>query len=114
MSIIAKTKGDKAGIWAEILSSQSGGTGEYNSECRVYMGKRVIGYLSEDETYQLCIRGLFDYKETGEYDVVGVEDVPRIVDNALYLCVGDLRKLIEIIEHWESEGEEHKDMWEEV
>lgn len=110
MSLIAKTKGDKTGIWAEIISSQSPATGEYDSECRIYKGEQTIGYLTDDDE-SLCIRGEFDYHETGEYEKVGMEDVPQLVDNALHLSIEDLTIIKKIVEHWVSEGEVHNAMW---
>lgn len=114
MSVVSRTKGSRDGIWAEILSSQSPATGEYNSECRIYRGEQTIGYLTDDDVDLLCIRGEFDYQETGEYMKVGVTDVPQLVDNALYLNIDALLTIKKIMEYWESECEKHEDMWEEI
>ncbi|RLA64066.1 MAG: hypothetical protein DRQ88_11560 [Epsilonproteobacteria bacterium] len=116
MTIISRTKGDKKGIWAEIWSSQSGATGEYHSECVIYQDKRVIGSLDGEyfDSATLCIRGTFDYR--GEFSgTIHDEPVPdRIIDEAINLTIADLLVIKRIMEHWESEGEEHADMWEEV
>ena len=111
MSVVSRTKRSREGIWAEVLSSQSPATGEYDSECRIYKGEHEIAYMEEDDD-SLCIRGEFDYHETGECVKVGVTDVPQLVDNALYLTIDDLVIIKKIMEYWISECEDHEDMWE--
>ena len=79
----------------EIISSYSGGTGEWDSECKVYHRKQQIGYLDETlASEHLCIRGYFDYTE----DRKDNEGIPNIIDNALYLSIEDLVILKEIME----------------
>lgn len=102
--LIEQTK-DKCSIRAEIISSCSPATGEWDSECRIYLGQRLIGTLDDgimgDE---ICIRGIFDYENVKGLDVV---------DNALYLDANELQTIIEIIDHW-IDDEEYKEKWEKV
>jgi len=108
--IVERTK-NRESIWAEIISSCSGGTGEWDSECKVYYGKQQIGYLDETiASEHLCIRGIFDYKEDGTKDDDGI---PNIFDDALYLSIEDLTTLKEIIEHW-NDCDKYAEKWEKV
>ena len=107
--IIERTK-NKSSIWAEIVSSCSPATGEWDSECRVYDRKRLIATLDDGIMGDiLCIRGKFDYREESKDD----DGCPNLVDDALYLSIENLIVLKEIIEHWE-DNELHKEKWEEV
>jgi hypothetical protein len=109
--IVERTKNGKNHIWAEILSSYSGGTGEWDSECKIYHGKQLIGYLDENlASDEICVRGMFDYREDGTKSDDGT---PNIIDDAFYLSIGDLVTLKKIVEHWIDE-EVHKEMWEVV
>ena len=105
--IIEQTK-NKNSIHAEIISSCSPATDEWMSECRIYKNKQLIGTLDDSILgNNICIRGIFDYKENGKDE----EGIPNIVDDALYLSIEDLIVLKEIVEHWEDD-ELHKEKWE--
>ena len=105
--IVEQTK-NKNSIWAEIISSCSPATDEWDSECRIYDRKRLIATLDDGIMgNELCVRGTFDYKEEGKDE----EGIPNLVDDCLYLSIEELIILKEIVEHWEDD-ELHKEKWE--
>ena len=95
------TNWDKKGIWARINCSQNGGTGEWDSECLIFHGERIIGSITEWGD-RITLQGEFDYIEDGKDE----EGLPNIMDYSLKLSLIDLMKLQIILTSWNEEDED--------